>query len=765
MIEIPFFAYFASDINSLYAYEHHKTVPVADVQRRLLACARKVNPYLPDYVYNNRYQGEEPDIAPANMAELIIKGLANLAQRYMEKVNGHLYVKRERFEEWMEVVKLFPPLLINAAFYLPEYLRCESKKEFFYKVLVPQFDASAQRLPYIFELDNAIKNGELLNDLHIHLNGTTETDVLWWSQIGNVEQWAKSIREGLRMSRVKTQSEQLDIPDTELILKWLYTAKKLLQKLAGTIAADDPVFDNAWQFYKPYAHLPVLAKGAYLYIRILEKLQKGNVSMAADFHHYILILGRIHMLLVQQRDQKGFTQFGVIPHNNLRRLHESTEYLKRFKQLMRDDDIVFLKHLEGRFSPFDNVGQNRLLIKHIQKQFREIGYRISEKNTHIPSLSLIAHFIKRPDPDIFKDNERHHRLRIEVQRKALALLKTAKLLDPDDDANIVGIDAASNEMNAGPEVFSPSFRFMRNNWTGKKNLHITFHAGEDFIHLLSGLRMIMEAVIFLDMRQGDRIGHGTAAGIEPGLWMDRIGEYINIGKGEWLDNLVWVYWLISDNKNPYTSLKSLLPTIKDEIEERVMYIYQETVSINQIIKAWLCRKFSPQIYLYDDHNFLADTCEEQKYMKQLLEDNTVRKLYENYHFNREVKRRYCQMEQIDIANGLFSSEDFRKIQNLVLHGLALKNIALEVPISSNLSISFYRELSEHHLDRWLKGHSENELLVPPVVIGSDDPGIFMTNIYIEYARIMEYLQQKGYTLTERIQKITELRQLSDYYMF
>ena len=272
-------------------------------------------------------------------------------------------------------------------------------------------------------------------------------------------------------------------------------------------------------------------------------------------------------------------------------------------------------------------------------------------------------------------------------------------------------------------------------------------------------------VIFLDMRQGDRIGHGTTAGIEPGLWMDRIGEYINIGKGEWLDNLVWVYWLISDNKNPYTSLKSLLPTIKDEIEERVMYIYQETVSINQIIKAWLCRKFSPQIYLYDDHNFLADTCEEQKYMKQLLEDNTVRKLYENYHFNREVKRRYCQMEQIDIANGLFSSEDFRKIQNLVLHGLALKNIALEVPISSNLSISFYRELSEHHLDRWLKGHSENELLVPPVVIGSDDPGIFMTNIYIEYARIMEYLQQKGYTLTERIQKITELRQLSDYYMF
>ena len=81
-------------------------------------------------------------------------------------------------------------------------------------------------------------------------------------------------------------------------------------------------------------------------------------------------------------------------------------------------------------------------------------------------------------------------------------------------------------MSAGPEVFSPAFRYMRNHWTGNEDLRITFHAGEDFVHLLSGLRMIVEAEEFLEMRQGDRIGHGKAA-VEALAAMADKGENIN----------------------------------------------------------------------------------------------------------------------------------------------------------------------------------------------------------------------------------------------
>src|SRR5690606_6384420 len=46
---------------------------------------------------------------------------------------------------------------------------------------------------------------------------------------------------------------------------------------------------------------------------------------------------------------------------------------------------------------------------------------------------------------------------------------------------IVGFDAAANELHAGPEVFSPIFRKLQ--YLGYTNF--TYHAGEDFVHLLS----------------------------------------------------------------------------------------------------------------------------------------------------------------------------------------------------------------------------------------------------------------------------------------
>ena len=118
-----------------------------------------------------------------------------------------------------------------------------------------------------------------------------------------------------------------------------------------------------------------------------------------------------------------------------------------------------------------------------------------------------------------------------------------------------------------------------------------------------------------------------------------------------------------------------------------------------------------------------------------------------------------------MRNGLFTMKELVLIQNLLLHQIAIKNIALEVPISSNLCISFYRRLSEHHIGRWLEGHSFGNLLIPPIVLGSDDPGIFMTNIYIEYARLMNYLEQKGYNFVERINMIQEINRNSKYYAF
>ena len=70
--------------------------------------------------------------------------------------------------------------------------------------------------------------------------------------------------------------------------------------------------------------------------------------------------------------------------------------------------------------------------------------------------------------------------------------------------------------------------------------HLSIHAGEDYSHPLSGLRHIDETVRFCEMRDGDRLGHALALGIEPQWWMARQGEMI-LPADEHLDNLVWLW--------------------------------------------------------------------------------------------------------------------------------------------------------------------------------------------------------------------------------
>ena len=56
-----------------------------------------------------------------------------------------------------------------------------------------------------------------------------------------------------------------------------------------------------------------------------------------------------------------------------------------------------------------------------------------------------------------------------------------------------GVDAAANELHAPPEPFAPAFRLARRAGIPRA----TFHVGEDFRHLLSGIRAILEAMTFL----------------------------------------------------------------------------------------------------------------------------------------------------------------------------------------------------------------------------------------------------------------------------
>lgn len=42
---------------------------------------------------------------------------------------------------------------------------------------------------------------------------------------------------------------------------------------------------------------------------------------------------------------------------------------------------------------------------------------------------------------------------------------------------------------------------------------MTYHTGEDFLDIVDGLRAIDEAMLFLQMEKGERLGHAMALGV------------------------------------------------------------------------------------------------------------------------------------------------------------------------------------------------------------------------------------------------------------
>lgn len=110
-----------------------------------------------------------------------------------------------------------------------------------------------------------------------------------------------------------------------------------------------------------------------------------------------------------------------------------------------------------------------------------------------------------------------------------------------------GIDVCTDEAGVPTWVVAPLLRYVveaaeiaRRSRVETRGLrfHRTVHCGEEWIHLASGLRRIDEARRFCGFREGDRIGHGLALGVQPALWATA-RESVVMAKEERLLDLTW----------------------------------------------------------------------------------------------------------------------------------------------------------------------------------------------------------------------------------
>lgn len=788
---IPILSQLFCDNDSLFEYERNwgtdAIVNIANVKRRLVALERQNAPLKHD----TYYEGIAKNVLdPYNDMSDIMEGIPyKLAKDCLTSVNDEVYVKAEAFAEWTELIRQFPPLLMIAAFFMDCFtasMLTDRKRIIeFVNNNLSRFRHTTLLAPYIpaFEFLMDKENG--LNDLHIHLNGTTETDVLWNQILYNPLPYVKNFQNVFECNAtVRKQSEQIISDFTpEMLYKRLTMAGELRGKMIAQIGisngiiTDDKIITekrrfsfpiklrNLWGDWDEGNEFNSLIDELLFCLCVMSEMRLYHDTRIANmFHHYMLIKGLVHRFVVMQRLQVGFPQFQLLTENSFRWKAEEY-YGKRFMQLVGCNSSSRLSLIEGRFSPRNTSMDNHRLINKIIRGFEEAKKESSA--LHNTQICLIAHFIKRPETKSEKQLAiRYRLLRKDLKRKAVALALYLKKTS--NNNYVVGIDAAASEFDAGPEVFAQTYRFMRS--FGMK--HFTFHAGEDFSHLISGLRTIIEAVRFLDLRSGDRLGHCTAVGISPQLWTQRIGAACYMPQGEWLDDLVFVWMLIRESK--HERLQHLVLPLESVISEFSYKIYGEDIPPYLLTEAWEYRRYDPFFILESEEtycdiwysNYNEDDFRDIK-KKFCGKDKKLLKIMIAYHEPADSiagngRSNYEKVIRVEIDE-LFDIQSLEILQQLVLSELTRKEIVVEALPTSNMCISYYQHLNEYHLKRWLE--LDDNGLLPPVVLGSDDPGIFMTNIYNEYALAYTHLDQCNCSAARKMEKLMVLHKNSNIYKF
>ena len=718
-------SYLLIDHLSLSSYQEGEDVTLDDIERRLRIVAREHNHVIPHHYL--RLVSESSFRGITKVSQVFTEGLIQLANDFLERRNNRIYVKIEKFNAWQEQIAYIPPMLLISAYIFKNVISSITdivSDSFYNQYIAPNLGNTSLIPPYISQLEELKKENNGFNDLHIHLNGTMETDSVWLDILHYPERVIHNMEESAKGNKLATeQYEQFDNWTRPDKLKHLITqAINLREFLFSEISKVVPVNEAFTRQAE-----------SSLYISVLHYLSiyPDNNEVASSFYHYLLILGLVNQMLVQQPQCFGFEQFQQYTSNGLREFSEQ-EYEKRFLQLA-GNQLDNLKIVEGRFSPKVTNEKNNELIDKIRKGWFGLN---RNQDSNKSELRLIAHFIKKADNQ--KCDIRFRKLRFKNEKICKKLISLRNSGCKNGKA-IVGIDAAASEFDTPPEVFAPVFKRLRENGFQ----HFTYHAGEDFYHLLGGLRAIYEAITFLNLQRGDRIGHATATGVDPETWKHNIGNEVVVPIGAYMDDLLFVYNLI--NNNECKALESLMPRLYMRITELSREIYpDDEFQVYDLIDAWKRRQ---------EDILELDASGELTKIRPLM----------RYH-QKEYVEKYKKEIKIKIFE-ILDEKALKEVQLALLKLMHHKEIVIETLPTSNVLIGYHNSFNTYHLVNWIRWEMEGKP-IPPIVLGTDDAGIFATNIYNEYCHVFTLLvYEYNFCINDALEVIKKINRNANTYTF
>ena len=454
---------------------------------------------------------------------------------------------------------------------------------------------------------------------------------------------------------------------------------------------------------------------------------------------YLLIKNKMRREIIQTNKLRGFHNFQIYQSYKTAFFHNADD----FKAI---NEIAFRYAVQSAIGSDGGHNVEARVTPNSINSFQCLDYTKSIfGNTDVLNginsrLSLICHFIKAKD--IINDKLSRH-LRHGVFRKRLwnELKKVKQAWErnsmPEVITKLTGIDAASDELVCRPEVFGPIFKEAKS--IGIDN--VTYHVGEDFYDVVDGLRAIDEAIGFLDLRSGSRLGHALALGINSEDYYTKRHRYIIIPAQIFLDNLVWM---------------------KFKAMEHNIQLSPETL-------LFICEKFSALI-----ENLKYGDCNEAQYwdsMKKRGADPFKFKvdpesksdgLLDTYWNSVETRKHgdkviTCQLPKSFVA-------DVKRIQHSMYSEIEERGIFIETNPTSNMMIGGFERYIDLPLLKFHTPAIDGYKL--PVSINTDDKGVFATSINNEYslvaAALMKEKDASGARKWNDKQIVDYLRQIAQY---
>lgn len=501
------------------------------------------------------------------------------------------------------------------------------------------------------------------------------------------------------------------------------------------------------------------------------------------FWQYIRVKNQVLELKVQGSSIKGLENFvKYYSRSTDIATYDQKEYWKMLMNIQLQSNHI--KKLEFRtgFGKGKSKGEIEKSIKKIVKSFFEAYLDILENPRYsdfdYPNIGLVFHMIKTLDKSNpekcwknYKNQQHHYKNEIsykDIQEKYLrqvTILNEIREEIPNISDFIIGIDAASIESNTEPWVFAPVYRKARDSKSNKlfvcsnrlKNLGFTYHVGEDFRHLVTGLRRIDEVLEHFSFHSGDRIGHGIALGVNIETWAKN-NHVVTMHRIEYMENLLWIWGLYKDG---LYSNEFDLGYLELEIMKQAEEIYSKTdgITVYNLWKAYQSR--FKEFEISDKFSFTKARKNNSIFCKHVDNIHAISwnedKLRKTYHCKCYLAK---MMEPIQIKVMNEDIDRFKKIQDIIIKKVNDKGIIVETNPTSNSVIGSVEDIFNHYihnLNRIDKFKFTNHNVM--VSINSDDPSVFNTNVSNEFAYIYYSLQDKGYGREDIISWIDNIRKM------